>query len=126
MTLEANNAWIGYTEPGTTNWQTYTGPDPETSGLYVDVDFADAGFLKVPYLTANLVGEIDTWVMQLSISQITETSARIYIKSTVVGFVPTPAMAAAKQWSVVFWAAPPKGPYTLPPYTFMTYPCDNA
>lgn len=126
MAHKADQAWIGYTDPNSTNWKTYTGPDPETSGLYVDVDFSDAGFPSTPFITANLVGEVDTWVMQVSIGQVTQSTARIYIRSTVAGFEPTTAMAAAKRWSVVYWTAPMQGGFTLPPMTMATHPCDNA
>jgi hypothetical protein len=78
LLLNANSGWIGQTDPESTSWNDYTGPTPETSGLYVDVDFAAAGFTKVPFITANLMGQDDTWVMEVQVAMVTSTTARIW------------------------------------------------
>ena len=128
MAVQADDAWIGYTDPDNTSWETYTGPNSETSGLYVDVDFTNAGFTKVPFITANLIGEEDTWVMQVSVLMTTPTTARIYVRSTVSAYTPTVTDASDGKWSVTYWAAEPVGINTLPPMTWGTdyEPCDMS
>jgi|GEM_PF-5338498 hypothetical protein len=128
LLLNANSGWIGQTDPESTSWNDYTGPTPETSGLYVDVDFAAAGFTKVPFITANLMGQDDTWVMEVQVAMVTSTTARIYIRSTVAGYTPTAAMASSKQWNALYYLADPSGGagLTLYTYTILTQPCDMS
>lgn len=118
-------AYMNATSPGE-GWETYNGPEVETSGLEIILDYSEAGYSKVPMIVANLVGEADNWVMQLTVTEITESSAKAYIRSTLPGYSPTVTDAQNLKWHVVFYAVPPKAGYTLPPMTWYTVACDNA
>ena len=120
----AADIWLNHTTPGSTSWTATSGGISALKGLYVDIDFTDAGFDKVPYIEASLVGRVDNWVMMLTVSEITTTSARVYIHSSYAGFDPTAAQANANYWHVT-WIAYRSGgtKLTLIPWT-LTWPCD--
>lgn len=60
----------------------YTGNENVTASDYVDIDFSAAGFSSPPVVTAKVQDDLNVFV-----SNITKTTARINFSSTFTGFV---------------------------------------
>jgi len=118
---------IGSTTPGATSWVYYNGPAPNTSGLYVDIDYSSAGFTHTPLVLPVVTGSIDNWVMQVTVGNVTATGCRIYIRSTLEGFAPDPTYANANNWTAQY-AAVGNGIWVPQPITFTwtAPPCDHV
>jgi hypothetical protein len=60
----------------------YTGSENVIASEYVDIDFSAAGFSSPPVVTASARDDLNVFV-----SDITKTTARINFSSTFTGFV---------------------------------------
>ena len=123
--IVASELYSALTSPDTDSWQTYTGPSPDESGLYVDIDYSSAGFSVPPVIQASLVGQVDNWVMQVTATEITPNTARIYIRSTLSSFAPTIENANLARWSVSLLMASAGDACTLD-LTYYPVATDNA
>lgn len=113
--------YVEQTTQGSTSWNSVSCTSDGVDGLYVDIDYSHLGLTVVPHIVANVVGHVDDWVMLCTVSNITTTDARVYIKSIDPRFNPTALDANSKDWAVscIIFDRELK---TFP-RTFVTCPC---
>lgn len=123
----APGIFAGRTDVDTNPWNDYIGPTPATSGLFLDLDYSSAGFSDTPIIIPALIGITNNWVMQVTVAEQNSSTARIYIRSTLDGYVPTASEANDLRWTVnfaIYGNVEGVTPCTFT-WTIATHPCDG-